>query len=82
MSVTELLIALGDENVRFQPLDQCAIRLDWSRKSGGKITFGTDQNIIPGEGTEQLGLVVWLDRKLVAAAIAKATIQPLSGGEG
>ena len=71
MSITELLLAIGDDNVRFQPLDECAIQLDWSRKSGGKITFGTDQVIIPGEGTAQMGLVLWLDRKLVAEALSE-----------
>jgi len=76
MSITELLLAIGDDNVRFQPLDQCAIQLDWSAKKGGKITFGTDQRIIPGEGTEQMGLVLWLDRDLVASAIAASTAHP------
>lgn len=72
MSITELLLAVGDENVRFQPLDSCAISLDWSAKKGARITFGTDQTITPGEGTQQMGLIVWLDRDLVAKAIADA----------
>jgi len=41
-----------------------------------KIAFGTDQRIIPGEGTEQMGLVLWLDRDLVASAIAASTAHP------
>lgn len=70
MKMSELILAIGDDNVRMQNLDQCSITLDWSRKSGGKITFGTTQTIIPGEGTEQLGLILWLDRAAVKAAIA------------
>lgn len=75
MKVSELIVAIGDDNVRLQNLDQCADRLDWSVKRGGRITFGTDQKIIPGEGTEQLGLVLWLDRDAVAAAVAAAREQ-------
>lgn len=66
MRLSELIAAVGDDNVKFQNLDQSAISLDWSRKSGGRITFGTEEAIIPGDGTERLGLVLWLDRKAVA----------------
>ena len=69
MKLSELIATIGDDNVMFQNLDNDADRLDWTIKKGGKITFGTHQTIIPGEGTERLGLVVWLDRTAVAAAI-------------
>ena len=69
MKLSELIATIGDDNVQFQNLDRDGIQLDWSRKSGGKITFGTGMTIIPGEGTERLGLVLWLDRKAVAAAL-------------
>ena len=69
MKLSELIVAVGDDNVKFQNLDQSAISLDWSQKSGGRITFGTEQQIIPGEGTKQLGLVLWLDREAVAKAV-------------
>jgi hypothetical protein len=72
MKISELILAVGDDNVLFQNLDQCAITLDWSRKSGGRITFGTEQPIIPGTGTERLGLVLWLDREAAATAVEKA----------
>lgn len=72
MTLSELIIACGDEKVEFQNLDQCAMTLDWTRKSGTKITFGTEEPITPGEGTQRLGLVIWLDRKAVADAVAKA----------
>ena len=69
MKLSELILAIGDEHVSFQNLDKCAISLDWSQKAGGRITFGTEQPIIPGEGTEQLGIIIWLDRAAVAAAV-------------
>lgn len=72
MKLSELIIACGDENVAFQNLDTCAFTLDWSIKKGTRITFGTDQTITPGEGTDKLGLVIWLDRQVAADAIAKA----------
>lgn len=72
VKISDLLRTLGDENIGTQNLDECAITLNWSRKSGGKITFGTDQEIIPGVGTKRLGFVVWLDREAVATAMAKA----------
>jgi hypothetical protein len=51
-----------------QNLDQCATDLNMGKK-GTKITFGTEQRI-GLKGTEQLGLVLWLDRKAVADIIA------------
>jgi hypothetical protein len=71
MKLSELIIATGDENVQFQNLDQCSISLDYSAKKGTQITFGTEQPVNLN-GTEKLGLVVWLDRKAVADAIAAA----------
>jgi len=77
MKLSALIAAIGDDNVQFQNLDQCAKSLDWSRGAGGSITFVTPQTIIPGEGTERLGLVLWLDREAVSAAL-KA--EPSTGG--
>jgi UDP-N-acetylglucosamine enolpyruvyl transferase len=72
MNVTELIAAVGgDENIGFQPLDSHATALDWSAKTGARITFRSDVMITP-EGTEKLGLVVWFDRAAVKAALAKA----------
>ena len=70
MKMSELILAVGDDNVAFQNLDHCATDLNYSAKKGTKITFGTDQPVNL-EGTEKLGLVLWLDRKAVAEAVAK-----------
>jgi len=70
MKMSELILAVGDDNVQFQNLDQCAIDLNYSEKKGTKITFGTGQPI-DLKGTKMLGLVLWLDRDAVAAAVKK-----------
>lgn len=69
MNLSELIAAYGDDKVRFQNLDRCADSLNYTAKSGTKITFGTEQALTP-EGTEKLGLVVWMDRARVKEIIA------------
>src|SRR3546814_1501870 len=63
MKMSELILAIGDDNVEFQNLDQCAEKLNMN---GGatRITFATLRNITP-QGTDKLGLVLWLDRDAV-----------------
>ena len=70
ISLSELICTVGEDNVQFQNLDTCAISLDYSAKTGTKITFGTEQKLTPN-GTEKLGLVVWLPREAVKAAVAQ-----------
>lgn len=70
MNLSELILAVGDENVKCQNLDQCASDIDYSAKRGTRITFGTDVSVNL-YGTELLGLVLWFDRDAVKAAIAK-----------
>lgn len=69
MKMSELILAIGDDNVEFQNLDQSAQDLNWSAKSGSRITFRSEMAITP-EGTKKLGLVLWLDRDAVKAAVA------------
>lgn len=82
MNLSELIIAVGDKNVRFQNLDNDASDLSYSAKRGTKITFGTD---VPLDlnGTSQLGLVLWFDREAVKAALAgaPASTTPETGTE-
>jgi len=80
MKMSELILAIGDDNVGVQFLDQCASDLNYSAKRGTTVTFGTDQPV-DLKGTKKLGIVLWLDRDLVAAAISKAS-PPLDGGQG
>lgn len=69
LKMSDLILAIGDENVVFQNLDSCATSLNYTAKSGSKITFGTEEPITPS-GTKRLGLILWLDRDAVAKAVA------------
>lgn len=73
VKLSELIAAYGDDKVQFQNLDYCADKLNMNGTTT-KITFGTEQRLNL-EGTEKLGLVVWLDRARVAE-VRKATIAP------
>lgn len=61
MRMSELIAAYGDDNVKFQNLDQSSIDLNYDHKKGTTILFGTDQQI-DLKGTKQLGLILWFDR--------------------
>lgn len=63
MKLSELIAAYGDDKVQFQNLDQSLINLNM-RNGVSKITFGTEQPVNL-DGTDKLGLVVWLDRDRV-----------------
>jgi hypothetical protein len=68
MKLSELIARYGDEHIQFQNLDQCTERLDMNR-GVTKITFGTEQPI-DMNGTQRLGIVVWMDRADVGKIIA------------
>ena len=68
MKLSELITAIGDENVQFQNLDHCADKLNMNGTT--TITFGTEQRLNL-QGTEKLGLVVWLDRDRVKEITGK-----------
>lgn len=72
MKMSELILAIGDDNVQFQNLDHALIKGDYSHRTGTKITFGTEQPLDPQRGTKKLGLVLWLDRDAVNAALSLA----------
>lgn len=73
MKMSELILAVGDENVSFQNLLNDAQSID-KTKAGTKITFYTDaiqaEELLLGGKTKKLGLVLWLPRDRVDAAIA------------
>jgi hypothetical protein len=64
MKLSELIAAYGDDKVQFQNLDHCAEKMNMTG-AVTKITFGTEQRLNL-DGTDKLGLVVWMDRKRVA----------------
>ena len=70
MNLSELIAAVGDANVRFQKIDDCAESMNLT-KEGSRVTFVTPERI-GINGFDKLGLVVWLDRDAVAKAVAEA----------
>lgn len=79
MNICELIEAVGVDKVGIQFLDRCADSLNFDEKRGTRITFVTEEPLNL-QGTERLGMVVWLDRKAVDAAQAepKAKGAPIS----
>lgn len=73
MKMSELILAVGDDNVVFQNLLNDAHSID-KTKAGTKITFYTDaiqaEELLGGGKTKKLGLVLWLPRDRVEAAVA------------
>lgn len=64
MKLTELLNAIGDDNILFQNLDMCITQIN-KKKRENQVTFVTEQSF-NAEGMTKIGLVVWLDRETVA----------------
>lgn len=71
MKMSELILAVGDDNVQIQNLDTCSTDLNWDHKKGTIVKFGTEVGITPGEGLDKLGIVVWFDRTAVKKALGK-----------
>jgi hypothetical protein len=74
VKMSELILAVGDENVVFQNLLNDAQTVE-KTKHGTKITFYTDsihaEELLNGGATKKIGLVLWLPRDRVDAAVAK-----------
>lgn len=67
MGISELLTRIGDDNIMFQNLDNDIVRLKTRADGQSEITFGSQaQTTI--NGTERLGLVLWLNRDDVELA--------------
>lgn len=82
MNLSELIAAVGDANVRFQKIDDCAESMNLT-KEGSRVTFVTPERI-GINGFDKLGLVVWIDRDAAAKAVAdfrRARSLPKAEGE-
>lgn len=79
MKMSDLILAVGDDNVVFQNLLNDAHAID-KTKQGTKITFYTDaiqaEEMLCGGKTKKIGLVLWLPRDRVDAAIAAERSKP------
>lgn len=76
LALSELIRQYGDDKVQFQNLDQSLTNLSVG-KGVTKITFGTEQTA-GLDGTDKLGLIVWLDRARVKeiTAASKTKSEP------
>ena len=78
MKMSELILAVGDEHVVFQNLLNDAHSID-KTKHGTKITFYTDavqaEEMLGNGQTNKIGLVLWLPRERVDAAVAASKSQ-------
>lgn len=78
MKMSELILAIGDDNVKFQNLLNDAQSID-KTKHGTKITFYTDaiqaEELIGVDQSKNIGLVLWLPRDKVDAALAHPSPQ-------
>ena len=85
MKISELILAVGDDNVIFQNLLNDAHSID-KTKNGTKITFYTDgvqaEEVLYGGKSKNIGLVLWLPRDLVDAAVAKERAQKSAQPQG
>lgn len=75
MKMSDLILAVGDDNVAIQNLDTCSIDLNWTAKKGTTVRFGTEVGLTPNDGLDKLGIVVWFDRKKV-----ESILHPPKGG--
>lgn len=73
MKMSELILAVGDENVMMQNLLNDAQSIE-KTKHGTRIAFYTDavhaEEMLGGGKTKKIGLVLWLPRDRVDAAVA------------
>ncbi|QWL61764.1 hypothetical protein HQ399_05665 [Aeromonas jandaei] len=65
VSITDLLGAIGSENISFQPLSKCVLDIK-AKSSSTEITFATDaiKPIDVFANTGPSGLVLWVDGDL------------------
>jgi hypothetical protein len=81
MKMSDLILAIGDDNVKFQNLFDSMNSISTSKKGVSKISFSTDgvtaNEVMSPDTSKNVGLVLWLPRDKVEAALEamKATKQ-------
>lgn len=68
MKLSEFIASYGDDDVKFQRLDECATNISMT-KQGSKASFITPETF-GFDGFDKMGLIVWLDRDRVAKILA------------
>lgn len=74
MKLLELISSYGDNEVKFQKLDDCTETLSMSKK-GTKASFVTPETF-GFDGFDRFGLIIWMDRERVAKILADRKSQP------
>lgn len=95
MKISELIAAVGDDQVGVQNLDQCYISANTAgskRNRHGVISFGVQASqivdMVAGTESERMALIVWMPRKKVQAVMAAekeksdAAERVLTNGDG
>jgi hypothetical protein len=74
MKMSELILAVGDDNVKFQNLFESLNNASTNKKGVTKISFSTNalttNDLMDLNRAKLVGLVLWLPRDKVEAAIA------------
>lgn len=77
MKMSELILAVGDDHVRFQNLMHGDLNADLTKR-GTKLTFYTDAitpaDLMDPDGCKTVCLVLWLPKDRVNRAIADAAL--------
>lgn len=83
MKLSELILAVGDDNIKCQNILNDAQTID-KNKHGTKITFYTDaiqaEELLGDGKTKNIGLVLWMPRDRVDAAVAAEAGIPSATG--
>ncbi len=78
MTLSDLIRAVGDENVEFQNLDDVTTNVQ-ATKGGVRVTFGTHAicvtDFISHAFSKKMGLVIWLPRDKVDAATSQTEVK-------
>lgn len=74
MKLSELISAYGDDDVKFQKLDDCTAALSMTKK-GTKAEFVTHETF-GFDGFDKMGLIIWMDRERVAKILADRKKRP------
>jgi hypothetical protein len=74
VKLSDLILAIGDDNVKVQNLFDSIGSAQQTKKGGTKISFYTDAvnctELMDVNTSKNIGLVVWLPREKVEAAVA------------